>query len=150
MKISQEGLDLLKKLEGYRPIPYKCAAGQMTVGYGHKILPKEKFTQINLEEAETILKNDVSWAEKAINVHLLVFTKELKQNQFDALVCFVFNIGAAAFQNSGVLKALLIRDYGTAVRVWMTWNKIRNSKNILVVSQGLVNRRKAETQLFNS
>lgn len=145
MNISPQGLDLLKKLEGFRSKPYKCSAGKLTIGYGHVILPNEQFTEITIDEANSLLKKDIAWAEHAINKRF----SNLKQNQFDALVCFVYNTGETVeFSNSNVLKYIKLREYETAISYWKQWNKELNEEKVLVISRGLQNRRNAEIEMF--
>lgn len=146
MNLSPQGLDLLKKLEGFSAKPYKCSAGKLTIGYGHVILPNERFTEITIDEANSLLKKDIACAEHAINKRF----SNLKQNQFDALVCFVYNTGETVeFSNSNVLKYIKLREYETAISYWKQWNKVRDNKTkMLVFSQGLQNRRDAEIELF--
>lgn len=103
MKASQKAIDLIKYFESFSAEPYLCPANYLTIGYGHRILPNENFEKITEEEAEIILKKDMIFAEKAINEFVEV---ELSQNQFDALVSFVFNVGVEAFKNSTLLRSL--------------------------------------------
>ena len=103
MKISEKGISLIKIGEGLSLEPYHDAAGHITIGYGHKILPHESFTKINQAQAEGILKQDLSFAEKAVNSHV---KNPLTQNEYDALVSFVFNVGETNFKNSTLLSAL--------------------------------------------
>lgn len=103
MRISQNGLDLIKKSESFAPLPYICPAGKLTIGYGHCILPHESFTKITEKDAEEILRKDAAIAENCINKAVKV---PLTQNQFDALVSFIFNVGCAAFLKSTLLRKL--------------------------------------------
>ena len=145
MSISLEGLSLLKKLEGFHSLPYACSAGYLTIGYGHQITPQEHFQEVTLDEADSLLKGDILWAERAVKARLI----NLTQNQFDALVCFVFNIGVGAFEKSSVLKFAKLKDYNNTLKYWAMYNKVVDPKSkILVFSQGLQNRRDAEITLF--
>jgi lysozyme len=103
MRISQNGLDLIKQHESFSPTVYICPAGKPTVGFGHVVLPNESFTRISEQEAEDLLCKDVSIAENCINNAVKV---PITQNQFDALVSFVFNVGCAAFLKSTLLRKL--------------------------------------------
>ena len=58
MKISLEGLSLIKKFEGCRLEAYYCSGGVLTIGYGHTGGVKESDT-ITQEEAEKLLRADV-------------------------------------------------------------------------------------------
>jgi lysozyme len=107
MKTSEKGIDLLKVLEegkGFSSKSYICSAGKRTIGYGHVILLDDNIIEpITEDQAEDILEKDVSAAENAINKYVKV---PLTQNQFDALVCFVFNVGRTNFKTSTLLKSL--------------------------------------------
>ena len=98
--ITDNGLKIIKQFEGFSPKIYLDAAGLETIGYGHLILPHEKSTfkkGISLAEAESLLKRDVQLAENAV---ARLIKTPLTNNQFDALVSFTFNVGAAALQRS--------------------------------------------------
>lgn len=103
MKISQQGLDLIKQHESFSPVPYLCPAGKLTIGFGHVVQAWEHFTRISEEEAEELLHQDVSIAENCVNSAVKV---PITQNQFDAMVSLAFNIGCEAFRNSTFLRML--------------------------------------------
>jgi len=140
MRISQAGIDLIKQCEGVRLHVYKDAVGKATIGVGHLIRPGESFTTITEAEAEDLLRQDVSAAERAISGLVKV---GLSQNQFDALVCFVFNVGANAFKNSTMLRMLNERQYAGAAAQFGRWTKAGGRE-----FEGLVTRRAAERELF--
>lgn len=147
MKIGKKGIDLLKKWEqapkgGFASISYKCSAGKKTIGWGHVITPLDSIVQpINVLKAEELLYNDLKWAEKAVNK----FVKTtINQNQFDALVCLVFNIGATNFKDSTLIKVLNEGSLDKVPVQFMRWvfaGKVR--------LKGLENRRFAEINLWN-
>lgn len=68
---------------------------------------------------------------------------KLTQNQFDALVSFVYNVGVGAFRTSTLLRKLNNGDYVGAAAEFKRW-KFGGGKEL----PGLVRRRKAEEQLF--
>jgi GH24 family phage-related lysozyme (muramidase) len=142
MTLSQRGLDLIKKFEGLRLTAYKCAAGVDTIGYGHTGSDVKPGMRITEEEAEKLLWRDTESAQQA--VHSFVNIK-LNQNEYDALVSFVFNIGPTAFVNSTLLKLL---NHGADRKVvaaeFDRWVKAGSDKPV----QGLVRRREAEKALF--
>ena len=92
MKLSQNGINLIKNLEGYREKSYKCSAGKLTIGYGHTdgVYEDQKITK---EQAENFLKKDVEEFEKNVNYINKKKKYNLNQNQFDSLVSFTFNLG---------------------------------------------------------
>ena len=115
MNISEDGISFLKRWERFRSTPYNDGYGNMTIGYGHVILPGEKFTQLTEAEAAAILAKDAAWAASVVSQLVRV---PLSQSQFDALVSLVFNWGSGNFSNSSHLSLLNAGDYaGTAQRI---------------------------------
>jgi lysozyme len=141
MKTSQKGINLIKKFEGLASKAYLCPAGVWTVGYGHTKGVKPDMVISELQ-ADYFLKEDVVNAENAINKHGL----HLNQNQFDALVSFVFNLGAVHFQNSILLTKIKANPNDPAIRAEFTRWRFAGGK----VLQGLEKRRSAETDLYFS
>lgn len=141
MFISQKGIILIKEFEGCRLKAYKCPAGIATIGYGHtgKVLIDDVITQA---EAERLLKQDL--IAHCNNVSTLVKVP-LKQNQFDALVSFEYNIGFSGFGSSTLLKKINAKDFIGAINEFGRW--VYAGKKIL---PGLVKRRQAEKSLFLS
>jgi len=140
MTISQAGIDNLKQFEGYREKVYLDSANLPTIGYGHLLKPGEDFKIITREFAEQLLRQDIKTAESAVNKHVTV---DLTQNQYDALVSFVYNVGGGAFAKSTLLKKLNSGDYNGAQNELPRWNKAGGK-----VHQGLANRRQHEQQIF--
>jgi lysozyme len=103
MHPSQNAINLIKSKESFSPIPYPCPSKVWTIGFGHAILPNEHFTVITEEQGEQLLLQDMSIAANCINQNVKV---PLTQNQFDAMVSFVFNIGCDAFLKSTMLELL--------------------------------------------
>ena len=144
MKISENGLNLIKHFEGFSESPYLCPAGYFTIGYGHVIGEAERTTlsRVSAAEAEDFLKMDARIAEQAVSRLIDVL---LTQNQFDALVSFTFNLGAACLQRSTLRQVLNRGEYEAAPAqmqrfVWGGGRKL----------PGLIRRRAAEGALFNN
>ena len=144
MEVTQVGIDLIKKYEGFSAKIYLCPAGKATIGYGHKILAGEKFPPqgISTEIAENMLKQDVKVAESAIN---RLVKAEISNNQFDALASFTYNLGTKALETSTLLRLINENNPQSAASEFSKWvfadGKAQN---------GLKNRRKAEMALFLS
>jgi len=137
---------LIRDFEKFEPFPYLDGAGHPTVGYGHKILPGEDFSEgISREEAEELLRRDVDKHQRAVRKYVKV---PLTQGQYDALCSFVFNVGTSAFKDSGMLKALNKGLYDESLSRHQMWIKRRNDEGQKVVSNGLVVRRKAEKDMW--
>lgn len=142
MKTSSIGRKLIQSFEGYRSEAYLCPAGKWTIGYGHTSGVKEGDT-CTREQADMFLQEDLRVAEEAVNSQNL----NLSQLQFDALVSFVYNVGAGNFQSSTLLKYLkqdtLPRT--TLENEWKKW-KYANKQEL----KGLVRRRAAEWSLYKN
>ena len=139
MKISKEGLSLIKKFEGCELEAYKCAAGVWTIGYGSTKGVKEGDT-ITQEEADELLLHEMEEYEGYINN---MVTVDLKQNQFDALVSWVFNLGSSNLSSSTLLNRLNNKVWDDVPAQIKRWNKAGGK-----VLQGLIRRREAEALLF--
>jgi lysozyme len=154
MRISEEGLDLIKRSEGFVAVVYKDQAGLPPIGYGHLLTAKDKKTgrftnrRLTLEVAEDLLRRDVAAAEDAVTTLVQV---ELTQRQFDALVDFTFNLGASALAQSTLLRKLNRGDYEAVPKELRRWIKVRDPKTgELETSYGLMRRRKREIELWLS
>ena len=142
---SQAALDFIAAQEGFRASVYRDAAGIETIGYGHRLIEGECFPDgIGEDAAKRLLASDAARAETAVRAQLTV---PLTQGQFDALVSFVFNIGAGAFASSTLLRKLNDGDIAGAADEFLRWNKI-TSGGALIAEPGLTARRAAERQLF--
>lgn len=140
--ISQEGIDLIKKWEGFRLLPYADAGGKATIGYGHLIKAGENFDKgVSFSEAEMLLLDDIVEAEKA--VVCLLDKVPLSGSQCDALTSFVFNVGVRAFENSQLYDLLVKRDFVAAAGQFPRWCFVNKKGNV-----GLLNRRLDEMRLF--
>lgn len=145
MKTSKRGIELIKKFEGLELKPYEDTAGHMTIGYGHLIRRGETFYEINEEMAEQLLMRDIEDVEKQIAKHVKV---PLNQNQYDALVSWLFNIGIGKALEGTVISKLNDGKYYAAALTLKQYNKQRVGGRLVWVA-GLANRRNAEYKLFN-
>ena len=141
MKISQEGLSLIKRFEGCRLESYKCSANVLTIGYGHTSGVKETDT-ITQDEADKLLQEDVEQFEKYVDDNVTV---KLGQSQFDSLVAWTFNLGVGNLRESTMLKKLNNEDYKSVPSEMKRWNKA-GGKTL----DGLIRRREAESLLFQN
>jgi len=139
MQISQEGLALIKKFEGCELEAYKCAAGVWTIGYGSTKGVEEGNT-ITQEDADNLLLEEMHEYEGYIND---MVTVDLKQNEFDSLVSWVFNLGPSNLSSSTLLSRLNNKVWDDVPNQIKRWNKAGGQ-----VRQGLVRRREAEALLF--
>ena len=143
MELSEAGLELLKRSEGFRGQTYTDAAGYPTIGYGHKLLPSESFPDgITEVQAAEMLLNDVRRAAEAVERLVQV---PLTQGQFDALVDFCYNLGQGKLAASTLLRQLNSSNYDEASQELLRWDHA-GSRELA----GLKVRREAELALWNS
>ncbi len=143
--ITQEGLDLIKRFEGFSPTIYICPAGYPTIGYGHVVREDERdrFAEgIDEQEAETLLQRDVRWAERGV---LRLINVPLTDGQFDALVSFTFNLGTGALQRSTLRRKVNREEHEQVPREFMRWVWADGRR-----LQGLIKRRAAEAANYSS
>lgn len=147
-KLSDVGVGLIKSFEGFRANAYLDSVNVWTIGYGTIKYPNgirvKKGDVCTEPQAASYLKNDCANFVSAINKLVKV---PLKQNQFDALVCLVYNIGETAFADSSLLKKLNEKNYDAAADQFLVWNKGRVSGKLQVIP-GLSNRRAKEKEHF--
>lgn len=141
MKTSSNALQMIAGHEGLRLEAYLCPAGVWTIGYGHTKGAKPGMT-ITRQRAKALLKEDLLTAENTVNrLHL-----KINQNQFDALVSFVFNVGSGNFLRSTLLKKIQANANDPAIaEEFNKWN--RGGGRVL---PGLVKRRQQEAELYFS
>jgi len=146
VNVSKAGILLIKHHEGVRSRPYRCPAGLWTVGVGHligdgKSLPESWNKTFSQEEIDKILKSDLRRFE--LGLTKLLPNISLKQNEFDALVSFCFNLGLGCFQRSTIRQALLRGNKKVAMESLVKY--CRAGGKIL---RGLQTRRLDEKALF--
>lgn len=137
MKTSQRGINLIKQFEGVRLTAYKCPAGVYTIGYGHT-RGVQRGMKITEEEASAYLTADLRNSEKAVERYDSIY--HWNQNEFDALVSFTFNCGAAN------LRSLLRNGRRNRTQIAETLPLYRKAGG--KVLKGLERRRAAEKALF--
>ena len=139
MKISQYGIDLIKHFEGCELQAYQCAAGVWTIGYGHTkgVQPGDEWSE---DHANHMLEVELEEYENYVSTAVTV---PLSQNQFDALVSWVYNLGNGNLTSSTMLKVLNSGDYDGVPAQIKRWNKAGGK-----VLEGLNRRRQAEADMF--
>lgn len=149
MQISDKGIALIKEFEGCRLRAYpdpKTGDKPWTIGYGWTGCvdgkPVTPHTVIAQETADRLLRSSLVSYEQDV---LRLVKVEVAQHQFDALVSFVYNVGARVFSTSTLLKKLNGGDYTGAADEFLRWVSPGTK-----VEAGLRRRRKAERELFLS
>ena len=140
LSYGNKGLALTQKFEGLRLTAYKDPVGIWTIGYGHTGVDVHQGLTITQQRAEELLLRDVGSAVATVGRLVKV---RLTQNQFDALVDFVYNAGAGNFAGSTLLRKLNASDFAAAAAQFAKW--VRGGGEVL---PGLVERRAAEKALF--
>ena len=119
MTPSQAALDLLHEFEqgpqgGMSSVPYRDFAGHWTIGWGHRILPGERFSKpLTVAQADDLLRSDLERFATGVNT---MVTAPLTQSMFDALICFSFNVGLGALKGSTLLRLLNQHFYAAAAQ----------------------------------
>lgn len=134
MKTSQEGINLIKQFEGCKLAAYRCPAGVWTIGYGHTDNVKEGM-MITQETAESLLRADLTKFELKVSKYEQY---KWRQNEFDALVSFAYNLGSIDQLTANGLRSRTV--IGEKI---LLYNKAGGK-----VLDGLTRRRKAEQQMF--
>lgn len=119
MKLSKAGVESLVFEEGIRNKAYKDTVGVWTIGVGHTGPEVKEGLVWTNSQVMVAFRDDVKWAEDAVNA----LNVPLNQNQFDAMVDFVFNIGETQFNGSTIKKLLLAQDYKAASEQFIKWTK---------------------------
>jgi lysozyme len=147
MKTGERGLKLIKEFEGCKLKAYQCPAGVWTIGigsthYGDGTPVTKNRTLPNEGAAIALLAATIGQYEKAVNATGV----ELTQNEFDALVCLCYNIGAGNFFKSTLVKMLKAGDDKAEIaKQFLRWDKAGGKP-----LAGLTRRRNAEAELFLS
>jgi lysozyme len=142
MNISDEGIDLIKRYEGFSATAYADPAtgGEpFTIGYGHTKGVKYG-DQTDIEQATRWLLDDVREALDAVQDGVRV---PLEQNQIDALASFIYNVGVGNFMRSTLLKRINEQKFDQAADEFLRWDHAAGK-----VMPGLTRRRVAERKMF--
>lgn len=147
MKTSINGINLIIKYEGFKSKPYLCPAGIATIGYGST--KYEDGTKVTLEDPEITPEQGIELLKRTLDIYegcVKIYTREvdINQNQFDALVSFVYNIGCFNFGQSTLVKKLKNDPNDKTISAqFARWNKGGGK-----VLKGLVKRRAEEAKLY--
>lgn len=161
MTLSAQGQALCHHFEqgpkgGFASTVYVDSTGNPTIGWGHMLVNGEKFPNgITRQQADDMFKADVARFVKS--AHYLLDSWNITcytQQQFDALVCLIYNVGPGRRDNIGgdvadstLLKKWSKGDMQGAADQFLVWNKGRVNGKLIALG-GLTRRRKSERQLF--
>ena len=146
MTASQNCINLIKMFEGYKAKAYLCPAGVVTIGFGSTMYQDGRKIKlgdtINEDQGNQLLMWELK--NKSISLHGL----NLKQNQFDSCLSFIYNVGIGAFTKSTLRKKILINPNDPSIKLeFMKWNKATVGGKLTVL-KGLTRRRTAEAELY--
>ncbi len=141
MQLSERGFALIKEHEGLRLDAYRCPAKVWTIGYGSTGPHVRAGLHIAAAEAEALLRGDVARFEEGVGR----IAGRCTQGQYDALVCFAFNLGLGALMSSTLLKKHKAGDHRAAAAEFVRWVNAGGRR-----LPGLVRRRAAEAELYLS
>ena len=106
--------------------------------------------KITEEQADYYLRQDIKTVTVNLDKFITKHNLTLTQNQYDALCSFIFNIGYGNFLSSSICKGLINKEpIENFPKYFSLWNKVRIN-GVLTVSNGLIKRRKSESNLFIS
>jgi Phage-related lysozyme (muraminidase) len=152
MNLGGNGENMIKAHEGYRADAYQDIGGVWTIGWGHTGNVYEGMT-VTKSEAQNFFDKDVKTAVDAVNVFVIGKGISLNQNQFDALVSLVYNVGShniftKVYGNgyeygSSLYNLILQKEHYKAAQRFTDFNKVNGQ-----VVKGLTNRRIKEKELF--
>lgn len=144
--MTEKGLELIKKFEGCRLTAYKCPANKWTIGYGATHYADGRIVQEgdklkSESEAEELLKTMVVPYENSVDSCV---KSKINPYQRDALTSFAYNLGPDNLKSSTLLKKVNLNPNDITIRnEFAKWVKAKGK-----VLTGLVNRRKAEADLY--
>lgn len=147
-KVGPKAKALIHHFEQCRLKAYKDAVGVPTIGWGmtyypdgRKVALGDEITQSQADDmADTIMARDFAGP-----VSKSLGDAETTPAQFGAMVALAYNIGAANFRKSSVLRRHLAGDHAGAAAAFAMWNKAGGR-----VLAGLTRRRAAEAALYRS
>lgn len=148
MRTSKKGIELIKRYEGFESLPYLDAVGVPTIGfgathYGNGIKVRMSDKSITEKEGTDLLIRMLESYENSVK---MLVTRAINQNQFDALVSFTYNLGAANLSKSTLLKKVNANPCDLSIAdEFMKWVNAGGKK-----LNGLVRRRKEESELYFS
>ncbi|MFZ4122314.1 MAG: lysozyme [Caulobacterales bacterium] len=142
LTVSERGVALIKRFEGFRAEGLELPDGQRLIGYGGTKMSAPE--PVTAEQAHSELLLDLVPYEDAVHEHI---SQPLTQAQFDALVSFAFSVGLAAFGRSDVVRRVNGGDFAAAGAALEAWRK-SGVLGETVVLDALVRRRVAERAML--
>ena len=141
IRTSEQGVKFIQGYEKFSEISYLDQGGLPTIGWGHLIELGVTYSEpMTRAFGDELFRKDLLSTERSV---LRLTQKPLSQHQFDALVSFVFNVGAGAYQRS-TLRQMILNNMDSEIPTqFLRWNKVGGR-----VSRGLTRRRIAEALMY--
>lgn len=143
MKASETIIKRIKEFEGFSSKPYRDSAGILTIGYG-TTKDADKYSSISKVQADLLLRRDLAQFEATLNNYIAARGYELTQNQFDALLSFLYNVGS--IKSGSNLDAAIREGKPKVVAANLEKYVYAGGQKL----GGLVKRRKYEAYLFST
>jgi len=141
MKASETIIKRIKEFEGFSAKPYRDSAGVLTIGYG-TTRDADKYNSISKIQADLLLRRDLAQFEATLNNYIAARGYELTQNQYDALLSFLYNVGS--IKSGSNLDAAIRQGKPKVVAANLEKYVYAGGQKLA----GLVKRRKYEAYLF--
>jgi lysozyme len=153
MRLNKRGLELIKRFEGFSAKPYYDVAGIPTVGYGTTHYPNGRKvhisdTSVSEEFAEGLLLQHIENDTARLKSFLLKNDLVLSENQFSALLSFIYNVGFSPLTKGKKLHTALVNKKLSDVPEAMKLYDKATVNGVKKQIKGLQERRKAEVELF--
>ena len=143
MNYTDKTIEFIISSRPYYKYPTKLWNNHYYIGYSHLIkIGSKSLTQLTKQEARELLIKDIKLITKHINI--LIKTK-LNQNQFDALVSLIYDIGIKAFVSSVLFENINKGNIEHTSLHFRSWSRYKKQ-----TIYRLVKTRKLEIELFNS
>ncbi|MDG1285965.1 MAG: lysozyme [Rickettsiales bacterium] len=140
LSLTAQGLEFIKSKEGFSSGPYQDSAGVWTIGYGTTGDVYAYSAPVTVEQATNLMSQDLEQFHREL---VALVNVPLKQNEYDALMSFIYNLGAHNLAGSTLLRKLNAGDYEAAAGQLTRWVYAGGTR-----IAGLVKRRKEEQATF--
>ena len=146
LRTTEKCVSLIKELEGFQEKPY-WDYQQYSIGYGSACKEGEYPNGISREEADRLLRKYLQGFEKDLDAFLEKNNLRLSDNQYDALICFSYNLGSSWMKNTKLANLLIRGDYteNEFASAYGVWCHVGTDAQI---HKGLITRRIRELQMF--
>ena len=146
LRTTEKCIEMLKALEGFQEKPY-WDYQQYSIGYGSACKADEYPDGITREEADRLLRKYIQAFEKDLDAFLDKNSVRLTDNQYDALICFTYNLGSGWMRNTKLSNLLVSGNYteNEFASAYGVWCHVGTDAQI---HKGLISRRVRELKMF--